>query len=937
MKKTYLMLLLALAGFGSSCTNDDGTTETPVGATNEIQLVFSGSGESEEYTKAIASNSENEIKNLKVYLFAAATAGAGDDAYEFMETWTMTGAAPGANQFLLQSSGSSYKASIKPGELKGLPYLTLVCVANQDNLFKADGNPFGALTAVTTDATGAIATNGTTLAEFKAAYTGKLAAGDILKTPLAMTGTGTTKISGSVSKVAITLKRIMARFDIDNTTATSRLTIKSVALAQGRPNGSLFGATPGAITGAPDVSADLMTYADVPFTGENANQGTLESAIYVYPNLDTDQSYLIIKGAYSSTLTNQPVDVTYNIPIVKTPADANPGDPANYIAINANSRYKLRITDVTESNIFSTFEVEDWTSAGGVIVKPENDAPVFDAVNGFTATDGGATGDLPFAIINAGVPSTTEFKVVDNKSFKATMAATGKVRAEKAPATKADIAADAWLEIGDSPVYEEIDGVWYTTFLFISTDATGKQPVNVTFINEAASYDPDLWTTLTFYGPLAAPTLKDATGHSTGNTVDITASTARMYKIANSLIKIETMCIEGVTVDVPAGFVAEAGEPNGYKTIYTIKINDVAQLTEGEQKIAFKNGEDGTVKSELTVTLTEPGMTMEKGTDASSAANVTGNTIKVDLDVLSTGNFTFKVNAPKGLTAGSLDCSWLTITESHTWADTDGNRYAEYTVVAKGGTPANFDDFDILFTNALAGADNLTVTLNKAFSKPKLEAATAGTASDFNGTVSFSDANTATVDMYKAKDSKIYVKMTCDEVAAFETVPGLTVTPQSDDNYEIKVSDATQLSGATTAIAAKNNSDETRTATLTITWLDPTLDFSVTKDANAATTKTGDAIDVAYTTLDGGSFEVTVTGPIGSTISYDAISGTSWLGVLASKKPTELTDAGDGTGEAVISFRDDAGVTNDAVVITITNKVDTDNTYKTKVITINKN
>lgn len=84
MKKTYLMLLLALAGFGSSCTNDDGTTETPVGATNEIQLVFSGSGESEEYTKAIASNSENEIKNLKVYLFAAATAGAGDDAYEFM-------------------------------------------------------------------------------------------------------------------------------------------------------------------------------------------------------------------------------------------------------------------------------------------------------------------------------------------------------------------------------------------------------------------------------------------------------------------------------------------------------------------------------------------------------------------------------------------------------------------------------------------------------------------------------------------------------------------------------------------------------------------------------------------------------------------------------------------------------------------------------------
>ena len=899
--------------------------------------MFSGSGESEEYTKAIASDSENQIENLKVYLFAAASANAADTDYEYMETWTKTNAAPADKQFLLQSSGSSWKASIKPGELKGLPYLTLVCVANQDNLFAADGNPFAALTAVTTDTDGAIATNGTSLADFKAAYTAKLAADGIIKTPLAMTGTNTTKISGSVSKVAITLKRVMARFDIDNTTATSRLTIKSVALGQGRPNGSLFGATPGAITGAPDVSADLMTYADVPFTGENANQGTLESAIYVYPNLATDQSYLIIKGAYSSTLTNQPVDVTYNIPIVKTPAEAKPGDPANYIAINANSRYKLRITDVTESNIFSTFEVEDWTSAGGVIVKPENDAPVFDADNGFTATDGGATGDLPFAIVNAGVPSTTEFKVVDNKSFKATIAATGKVRAEKAPATKADVAADAWLEIDDSPVYEEIDGVWYTTFLFTSADATGKQPVNVTFINEAASYDPDLWTTLTFYGPLAAPTLKDATGHSTGNTVDIAASTATMYKIDNSLIKIETMCIEGVTVEVPAGFSAEAGEPDGYTTTYTIKIDNVNNLVEGEQKIVFKNKEDGNVKTELTVTLTEPGMTMEKGTDTNSAADVTGNTIKVDLDVLSTGSFTFKVNAPQGLTAGSLDCPWLAITETHAWADTDGDRYAEYTVAAKSGTPASFDNFDIIFTNALAGADNLTVTLNKAASKPKLEAATAGTASDFNGTVSFSDANTATVDMYKANDSKIYIKMTCDEAAAFETVSGLTVTPQSDDNYEIKVSDATQLSGATTAIAAKNSSDATRTATLTITWLDPILDFSVTKDANSATTKVGDAINVTYATLDGGSFEVTVTGPIGSTISYDAISSTSWLGVTPSKKPVELTDAGDGTGEAVIGLRDDAGETNDAVVITITNKVDTDNTYKTKVITINKN
>ena len=130
-------------------------------------------------------------------------------------------------------------------------------------------------------------------------------------------------------------------------------------------------------------------------------------------------------------------------------------------------------------------------------------------------------------------------------------------------------------------------------------------------------------------------------------------------------------------MEVPAGFVAEAGETNGYTTVYTVKINKVSELVGNEQKITFKNKEAGDVKTELTVTLAEPGMTMEEGTDTNNAADVTDNTIKVDLDVLATGNFTFKVNAPQGLTAGSLECPWLTITESHAWADTDGNRYAE--------------------------------------------------------------------------------------------------------------------------------------------------------------------------------------------------------------------------------------------------------------------
>ena len=56
--------------------------------------------------------------------------------------------------------------------------------------------------------------------------------GGIIATPLLMTGEGQTKISGSVSKVDIDLKRIVARFDIDNTASKSNLTIQKLTLAQ---------------------------------------------------------------------------------------------------------------------------------------------------------------------------------------------------------------------------------------------------------------------------------------------------------------------------------------------------------------------------------------------------------------------------------------------------------------------------------------------------------------------------------------------------------------------------------------------------------------------------------------------------------------------------------------------------------------------------------
>ncbi|WP_455637607.1 hypothetical protein [Parabacteroides sp.] len=807
MKKTYLMLLLALAGFGSSCTNDDDTTEIPVGAANEIQLVFSGSGESEEYTKAIASDSENQIENLKVYLFAAASANAADADYEYMETWTKTNATPGDKQFLLQSSGSSWKASIKPGELKGLPYLTLVCVANQDNLFAADGNPFAALTAVTTDTDGAIAMNGTSLADFKAAYTAKLAADGIIKTPLAMTGTNTTKISGSVSKVAITLKRVMARFDIDNTTATSRLTIKSVALGQGRPNGSLFGATPGAITGAPAESADLMTYTDVPFTGENANQGTLESAIYVYPNLATDQSYLIIKGAYSSTLTNQPVDVTYNIPIVKTPAEAKPGDPANYIAINANSRYKLRITDVTESNIFSTFEVEDWTSGGGVIIKPENAKPEVKEL----------TGDNVPTLLPG---MDTFYRTDENGTFNIVINSSGELEYSRALLTKVEEI--DWLTVGDA-TSEQVDGLTVTTYPITIADAAGKRPVSLTFINKAASYDPDLQTTLTFVGPAAAPvpSVVDK-GNSDGNEVDVTsldAPTATMVKANGSYVSLNVFCVDGldVTLSDETGYSAKAVATEGFTTTYRIDIID-AKNAKDAATVEFKNKVADTNK--ITLTLNH-----KKASQPTIAANdQTGTYAKSDYNDETLGGSGSAATANMFLVDGSTIYVKATCTESQEAGAVKAESANSNLTVSETATPGIFEikiptaslltagNVVVTFKNATDEAVTSTLTITAKSAVPTVDLT-----ADGNNAITDNNNGSYTVDM-TTLDSETFTLTV--EAPLGASLASLT-TPFEGDKAWLQIDgspETTISSNGSVAYTFKKGTDDTKSAPITLTF-----------------------------------------------------------------------------------------------------------------------
>ena len=385
------------------------------------------------------------------------------------------------------------------------------------------------------------------------------------------------------------------------------------------------------------------------------------------------------------------------MPIQKTVNDAT-----SYIAIEANNRYKLRITDVTQSNIYASFEVVDWTSGGGIHIKPDNDAPKFDKATGFETV----SGNVPAAIGD----SDTDFKVEINTSFNLTVAATGKVYAETAPFTKADATTTTdWLTVG-TPAYEEIDGIWYSKFKLEVNGDANKQPVSVKFINDAASYDPDLWTTLTFYGPSEAPLPEDGGTHSLGNTV--TDATASMYNVVGSYISVKTWCVEGTTLDLTGSKFEEIGTAvkDGFYTTFRIKIKE--KLTDPTATITFKNSGDNAKETTFTITSVDASASAELGDDANTYATLADTkptyAITTDVDALGDNTYTLKINAPQGVTVDLPNGKWLKVVKAGEMVD----GISSYTVkLNKAAT--TFDDFDIKFVNKLDASDVLTVTMKK--------------------------------------------------------------------------------------------------------------------------------------------------------------------------------------------------------------------------------
>lgn len=730
-KKSMLIVPALLALLLAGCSKQElGTDLDPDSGARgkEIRLVFSGGGESQEYTRAIASESENQIDNLDIYVFAAAADG-GD--YQYLETWKAAANDDTSSKtFKLSGAGTQRKASIFPTELKGIPHLKLYCVANSTTLYKADGTTMEPLVAVTTNpATGVIATSGTKAEDFEKLYIAKLdAAGTALSTPLVMTGSGTTKILGNIATVNIELKRRVSRFDIDNESAKTGLIIESVSLGNGRNLATVMNSTLGDLA-EPDRATNLINY---PVTEGSflmlpkANQGVTESALYTYPLAKTDKAFLIIKGKYQNPMQKDPVPVEYHLDIQRVPEGKT--DPA-FMDVDANTRYTLHIKEVMEATITAFFEIVDWTSGGGVIIKPDNAAPEVTKLEVETT-------DTPVA--------TTEISVTADgteKTIVLTATASGKVKPMFSTPTTWPI---TWLT-HDAAAYktEVVDGVTTTTmtFKYTLTADTPYAPVTLTLANESASQDESVYTKLTIVPPATAPALNFATpAAATGNfnLYDQANNKLTMYKTKQSSITLGASCPFGTKLELSANVrpwleVAKSKTgptPSGtpptdvsvdtpVEEFYTLKLKDVTATSTAESKFSVISLGDAMKNLELTVELLDPAITAIAldGTPPAGVAYADNAITDVPRDAATTVKV--KITSPQGVTASTLS-SWFTVAETSTFTRANPNDATgdqTFTLTVKADV-TDYTPAPIVLKSNIAGVDDVTILVSPAAVAP---------------------------------------------------------------------------------------------------------------------------------------------------------------------------------------------------------------------------
>lgn len=577
-------------------------------------------------TRTIATAGENAISTLDVYVFGSPTE---DGTYTFQERFAYrenSDDLPADAKELVLNAGATDNVTTGLLSLHRGLFVKFYCIANDTQPVKADGNEVVAddFTPITfTAGSSTMERAGSpTEADFIQYHTRLLDTG-VLNVPLAMAGAQTLPLDltdASIStrqQVNFKLTRLAARFDVVNKADESRFTIESISMLNARRAAGYF---PIVACGAyPAADADLMTTADRPFTGDNANIGTQTGAFYCYPSLQEDGGALLLKGRYKVNET-ETKEVSYRIPFRQQGVDGQ----ETYLDINNNHRYTIGITEADDLRLEFTLRVADWTDDGSIDdYEPDNDP------GEITVTIPDAFHDRSTATLDPDRNVYTVSMSLDaGSSFDMTVGSASpgiKIVYAGGPSAQSNNwltctkNAPTGLASGSSYTFKVTDGyskLFPRATVRVYDVLSGME--NILYVDAVSVPQP-----LTTTQPAKAPN-----GESENpNSFDAGNATVTLYRITNSRADVSFLCPdEMVLVGKPTWINVSEPVKNGTKYTYTLTLNDrdvvlpsttaagtrasVAETT--DNTVVFANSKNtSTLKVPITITLKDAPMRLD--------------------------------------------------------------------------------------------------------------------------------------------------------------------------------------------------------------------------------------------------------------------------------------------------------------------------------------
>lgn len=824
-------------------------------------------------TREIATAEENAISTLDVYVFGASTE---DGTYTFQERFAYrenSDDLPADAKELILNAGATDNVTTGLLSLHRGLFVKLYCIANDTKLVKADGTEVEAddFKPITFTTGGSIMERegSPTETDFLKYHT-RLLNGDILSTPLAMSGAQTLPLDltdASVStrlQVSFKLTRLAARFDVVNNADESRFTIESISMVNARCGAGYF---PIVACGAfPATDGELISTAAKPFIGDNANTGTQTGAFYCYPSPQEDEGSLVLKGHYKVNETESK-EVSYNIPFRQQGVDGQ----ETYLEINNNHRYTIGITKADDLRLEFTLNVADWADDGNIDdYEPDNgvgniDITIPDAFQTLTtknldpernvytvsmSLDTGSSFDMTVGasspgikIVYAGGPSAQS-----NNWLTCTPKTTTRLASSSSTYT-----------FTITPDYKKL---FPRATVRVYDVLSGTE--NILYVDAVAV--PQVLTTAQ---PAEAP---NGTSNNP-NSFDAANATVTLYRITGSSAKVSFLCPDDMEVVGKPGWL-DVSEPvkEGTKSTYTLTLNDrdvdlsstpsnFRTLESTDNAVIFANSKN-TDKLQIPIKILlkdaplTPTFTLLGGSNNSYTEPLGDILGKISMSMAYGNTCTVPVTSMDGVVvefdfAGSPE--WLSSTVSADGTSL-GLKQESVKFQLVNANLAGAKDVTVTLKNKIGGADRKFVISPNIGSLSVVKSASTSTADSFSG---------QNITLYKLGSGTSYMQLKTtywggSTLTSNDNAVLVSTVSTSGDVITYKLTANSVKNGVTLTLASRVDPSKTQTYTVNVTeFKAPTL--SSTSISLGTIRNKNVSKNVTVTAGDNYGYDVTVT------------------------------------------------------------------------------